>query len=126
MIKTAEIKQYIAHLDLSDKSVLFVDARAIDVGVLASCEWPLPVSPLLIPVHLNPGETVKDCVLQSGLVNHIHWYMGLMKNDEADCSNKKDGEFCAQCRERRRLRRELADILIANTPFTEEDLKDLL
>jgi hypothetical protein len=51
--------------------------------------------------------------------------MGRMKADEENC-HKPEGEFCAQCRERKRLRRELADILIGATAVTEADLKDVL
>lgn len=61
----------------------------------------------------------------SELASKIIWYMTRMKADEENC-HKPEGEFCAQCRERRRLRRELADILIETTNARETDLQDVL
>jgi hypothetical protein len=41
--------------------------------------------------------------------------------DEDDC-HRPNGELCPQCRERRRLRHDLIDILTTETKLTAEDI----
>jgi hypothetical protein len=62
---------------------------------------------------------------QPDLASKLIWYLERMRAEEVTCHRPK-GELCAGCRERRRLRRELIDILVETTNVTGEDLKDVL
>jgi hypothetical protein len=123
-METTDLSAALAKLELDERSVVFCDPSVIDLVALSKIESAQPGG-LFVPAYVQPGQTVADCVHESELVNQIVWYMGLMKNFEDDCG-KRAGEFCAQCKERRSLRRELADLLMAHTPLTEEALKDVL